>query len=80
VPSEHEATARARKRTTKTNGLPVAVRIVTEPDAMRAELLRGVYRRLFPPIPSERAEAPEGVAVSRRGGLTCATLQAPYME
>jgi hypothetical protein len=29
-------------------------------DAMRAELLRGVYQRLFAPIPSERAEAPEG--------------------
>jgi hypothetical protein len=45
------------------NGLPIAVRSVTEPDAMRAELLRGVYQRLFAPIPSERAEAPEGEAV-----------------
>jgi hypothetical protein len=68
------------KRTTKTNGLPIAFRIVTEPDAMCAELLRGVYRRLFPPIPSERAEAPEGEAVSLWGELTFATLQAPYTE
>ncbi len=80
MPSEREATARALQRTTKTNGLPVGVRIVTEPDAMRAELLRGVYRRLLPPIPSERAEAPEGEVVSLRGGLTFATLQAPYLE
>ena len=68
------------KRTTKTNSLPVAVRIVSEPDAMRAELLRRVYQRLFAPIPSERAAAPEGEAVSLWGGLTFATLQAPYTE
>ena len=68
------------KRTTKTNGLPVAVRIVSEPDAMRAELLRGVYQRLFTPIPSERTAATIGEAVSLWGGLTFATLQAPDTE
>ena len=35
------------QRTRETNGLPVAVYLVTEPEAMRAELLRGVYLRLF---------------------------------
>jgi hypothetical protein len=59
---------------------PSAVRIVTEPDATCAEWLRGGYQRRFAPIPSERAEAPAGGAVSRWGGRTCATLQTPYME
>jgi hypothetical protein len=35
------------QRTKETNGLPVAVHLVTEPDAMRAALLCGVYPRLF---------------------------------
>jgi hypothetical protein len=59
---------------------PSAVRIVTEPDAMGAEWLRGSYQRLVAPIPSERAEVPAGGAVSRRGRRTCATLHTPYLE